>query len=33
MEELELEPLTELSITDREAFRAEIDQVRRRATP
>lgn len=30
VEELELEPLTEFSITDREAFRAEIDQVRRR---
>lgn len=29
VEELELEPLTEFSITDREAFRAEIDQVRR----
>ena len=30
VEELELEPLTELSITDRDAFRAEIEQVRRR---
>ena len=30
VEELELEPLTEFSITDREAFRAEIEQVRRR---
>ena len=30
VEGLELEPLTELSITDREAFRAEIDLVRRR---
>ena len=30
VEELELEPLTEFSITDREAFRSEIDQVRRR---
>ena len=27
--ELELEPLTERSITDRDAFRAEIDKVRR----
>jgi DNA-binding IclR family transcriptional regulator len=30
VEELELEPLTEFSITDREAFRSEIEQVRRR---
>ena len=30
VEELELEPLTEFSITDREAFRAEIEQVRSR---
>ncbi|MEV7132788.1 IclR family transcriptional regulator [Arthrobacter sp. NPDC093128] len=30
VEELELEPLTEFSITDREAFRAEIEHVRRR---
>jgi DNA-binding IclR family transcriptional regulator len=30
MEELELEPLTEFSITDRDAFRAEIEQVRNR---
>lgn len=30
VDELELEPLTEFSITDREAFRAEIDLVRRR---
>ncbi|MBT2597365.1 IclR family transcriptional regulator [Arthrobacter sp. ISL-72] len=30
VEELELEPLTEFSITDREAFRSEIDGVRRR---
>jgi DNA-binding IclR family transcriptional regulator len=30
VEGLELEPLTEFSITDREAFRAEIDAVRRR---
>jgi DNA-binding IclR family transcriptional regulator len=30
VEELELEPLTEFSITDREAFRADIEQVRRR---
>ena len=30
VEELELEPLTEFSITDREAFRAEIELVRRR---
>ncbi|MDV8149774.1 IclR family transcriptional regulator [Arthrobacter sp. B10-11] len=30
VEELPLDPLTEFSITDREAFRAEIDQVRRR---
>lgn len=30
VEELELEPLTEFSITDREAFRAEIDLVRKR---
>ena len=30
VEELELEPLTEFSITDRGAFRAEIEQVRRR---
>jgi DNA-binding IclR family transcriptional regulator len=29
VEELELEPLTEFSITDRDAFRAEIDHVRR----
>ncbi|MFF1383737.1 IclR family transcriptional regulator [Arthrobacter sp. NPDC058288] len=29
VEELELEPLTEYSITDREAFRSEIEQVRR----
>ncbi|MBT2537850.1 IclR family transcriptional regulator [Arthrobacter sp. ISL-69] len=29
VEELELEPLTEFSITDRGAFRAEIEQVRR----
>ena len=29
LEELPLEPLTELSITDRDAFRAEIEQVRR----
>src|SRR6478735_3110722 len=29
VEELPLEPLTALSITDREAFRAEIEQVRR----
>jgi DNA-binding IclR family transcriptional regulator len=29
LEELELEPLTERSITDRDAFRAEIDTVRR----
>jgi DNA-binding IclR family transcriptional regulator len=29
VEELELEPLTEFSITDRDAFRAEIDLVRR----
>ena len=29
LEELPLEPLTEHSITDRDAFRAEIDQVRR----
>jgi DNA-binding IclR family transcriptional regulator len=30
VEELELEPLTEFSITDRDAFRADIEQVRRR---
>ncbi|WP_307281366.1 IclR family transcriptional regulator [Arthrobacter sp. W4I7] len=30
VEELELEPLTEYSITDRDAFRAEIEQVRSR---
>lgn len=30
VEELELEPLTGFSITDRDAFRAEIDQVRSR---
>ncbi len=30
VEELELEPLTEFSITDREAFRAEIELVRKR---
>ncbi|MEO5319715.1 IclR family transcriptional regulator [Arthrobacter sp. CC3] len=30
VEELPLDPLTEFSITDRDAFRAEIDQVRRR---
>ena len=30
VEELPLDPLTEYSITDRDAFRAEIDQVRRR---
>jgi IclR family transcriptional regulator, KDG regulon repressor len=30
VEELPLDPLTEFSITDREAFRAEIDQARRR---
>ena len=30
IDELELEPLTEFSITDREAFRAEIELVRRR---
>ncbi len=30
VEELELDPLTEFSITDRDAFRAEIDLVRRR---
>jgi DNA-binding IclR family transcriptional regulator len=30
VEELELEPLTELSITDRDAFRAEIELVRQR---
>ena len=30
VEELELEPLTELSITDRDAFRAEIELVRKR---
>ncbi|WP_082699148.1 IclR family transcriptional regulator [Arthrobacter sp. EPSL27] len=30
VEELELEPLTDFSITDREAFRAEIDLVRKR---
>ncbi|MDQ0848444.1 DNA-binding IclR family transcriptional regulator [Arthrobacter sp. B3I9] len=30
LESLELEPLTQFSITDREAFRAEIDLVRRR---
>jgi len=30
VEELELEPLTEFSITDRDAFRAEIEQVRSR---
>jgi DNA-binding IclR family transcriptional regulator len=30
VEELELEPLTEFSITDRDAFRAEIEQVRNR---
>jgi DNA-binding IclR family transcriptional regulator len=29
LEELDLEPLTERSITDRDAFRAEIDKVRR----
>ena len=29
LEELELEPLTDRSITDRDAFRAEIDKVRR----
>jgi DNA-binding IclR family transcriptional regulator len=29
LEELPLEPLTSLSITDREAFRAEIEKVRR----
>ncbi|OFI37043.1 IclR family transcriptional regulator [Arthrobacter sp. SW1] len=29
LEELELEPLTEHSITDREAFRAEIEKIRR----
>jgi len=29
LEELELEPLTEFSITDREAFRAEIEKIRR----
>ena len=30
VEELELDPLTEFSITDRDAFRADIEQVRRR---
>jgi len=30
VEELELEPLTDLSITDRDAFRAEIELVRKR---
>lgn len=30
LDELELEPLTDLSITDREAFRAEIELVRKR---
>ncbi|WLQ07974.1 IclR family transcriptional regulator [Arthrobacter oryzae] len=30
VEELPLDPLTEFSVTDREAFRTEIDQVRRR---
>ena len=30
VEELELEPLTELSLTDRDAFRAEIELIRRR---
>jgi DNA-binding IclR family transcriptional regulator len=30
VEDLELEPLTEFSITDRDAFRAEIEQVRSR---
>ncbi|WP_249777358.1 IclR family transcriptional regulator [Arthrobacter sp. C9C5] len=30
VEDLELEPLTELSITDRDAFRAEIELVRKR---
>ncbi|MCU1549405.1 MAG: transcriptional regulator, IclR family [Arthrobacter sp.] len=30
VEELELEPLTEFSLTDRDAFRAEIERVRRR---
>jgi DNA-binding IclR family transcriptional regulator len=30
VEELPLDPLTEFSITDRDAFRAEIDQVRQR---
>ncbi|TPV49889.1 IclR family transcriptional regulator [Pseudarthrobacter phenanthrenivorans] len=30
VEELELEPLTKFSITDRDAFRAEIEQVRNR---
>jgi DNA-binding IclR family transcriptional regulator len=30
VEELELQPLTEFSITDRDAFRAEIEQVRNR---
>ena len=30
VEELELEPLTEFSITDRDAFRSEIEMVRRR---
>jgi DNA-binding IclR family transcriptional regulator len=29
LEELDLEPLTERSITDRDVFRAEIDKVRR----
>lgn len=29
LEELQLEPLTERSITDREAFKAEIEQIRR----
>jgi len=29
LEELELDPLTDVSITDREAFRAEIEKVRR----
>jgi DNA-binding IclR family transcriptional regulator len=30
LDELELEPLTELSLTDRDAFRAEIELIRRR---
>jgi DNA-binding IclR family transcriptional regulator len=30
MDELELQPLTEFSITDRDAFRTEIEQVRNR---